>query len=74
MLKGNSPKTYENEMKLTIYFVPEHIQRMNFGSLGKQDRPFIYIHWNKFTYRLTARSFVSKNCSFSHLGSSIKHW
>ena len=46
----------------------------NFRIIGKQDRPFIYVFWNRFTSRLKTQSCVNKKSSFFHLDSSSKQW
>ena len=50
-----------------IYRMHQSIQTIIFVSMGKQDRPFIYVFWNQLTLRLKIQSCVNKKSSFFHL-------
>ena len=50
------------------------IQTIIFGSLGKQDRPFIKVFWNQFTLRLKIQSCVNKKSSFFHFDSLLLYF
>ena len=43
-------------------------------TLGKQDRPFIYVLWNLFISKLKTQSCANRKISFFHLESSCKQW
>ena len=50
----------KGKILLQIQNAPKHIQTIIFGSLGKQDRPFIQVVWNLSTQRLKTQSCVDK--------------
>ena len=54
---------YDNTL-LQIQNMPKHIQTTVFGSLGKQDRLFIYVFWNLFISKLKTQSCVNKKSFF----------
>ena len=63
---------YANYLLYIFQCILDYIQMIIFGLFGKQDRSFIQVFWNLFTYRLKTRFFVNRKSSFSPLNSSTE--